>query len=200
MATTMKEQDEIQSKIRLETLLRRTIKPCKCLSQHGFCMEDYMTYRREMTKKCVHDEKSHDEFIRSKLANSIESISPNKRFIKFKLEIVLNPNNSNVGMIFCRDCFCDLTCLGLRTLENRVSELKLRLFHDNVGVQQTAGQVPFNTSRSDNAPFESLQAASAFNKSSKSDYIRRELQLLTVKPSEHDVFEWCERHLFLIGN
>ena len=135
MATTKTEQEQIQSKIRLEELLRRTIKPCKCLSQHGFCMEDYMTYRREITKKCVHDEKSHDEFIRSKLANSIHSISANKRYIKFKLEVVLNPNKSDVGMIFCRDCFCDLTCLGTRTLENRMSSLKHRLYHDNVGVQ-----------------------------------------------------------------
>jgi len=66
-------------------------------------------------------------------------------------------------------------------------------------VQQTSGQVPFNTARADATPFQSMKEAIKYNKESKSGYNRRELQLLTLKPYEHDAFEWCEKHLPVLG-
>ena len=64
--------------------------------------------------------------------------------------------------------------------------VRVVLLHDSVDVQQTAGQVPFNTARADAAPFQSMKEAIKYNKESKSGYTRRELQMLTLKPFEHD--------------
>ncbi len=44
-----------------------------------------------------------------------------------------------------------------------------------------------------------MKEAIKYNKQTKSGYTRRELQLLTLKPYEHDAFEWCEKHLPVLG-
>jgi hypothetical protein len=200
MATITKaERDKIQSKLKLAVLLRKSIKPCKCLTQNDLCMEDFLEFRNGMAKKFIYDEKSHDTIIREKLHNSIKSVSDNFQFIKFDFKVVLNTNRSHVPNTFCRDCLCNLLSIPKRTFESRVSALKVRLLHDSIDVQQTASQVPYSTARSDNAPFKSLKEASKYNIKNQLGYTRREMQMLTMSQSEHDVYEWCEKQLYLIG-